>query len=189
MDAIDTWEVGDVTVSLHQDTDVEDPRQDFDHFGTMATWHRRYRLGDEQPGQEPDEYLQELPKGSVILPLYLFDHSGLSIRTDSAPFRAFDLAGWDWGQVGVIFATPDTIRKEYGCKRISRQTRERVVKLLQGEVEEYDQYLTGDVYGYTVEDSEGNVLDSCWGFFGEKYAREEANAAAAHYATGNLLAA
>lgn len=29
------------------------------------------------------------------------------------------------------------------------------------------------MYGYEVEDADGNSLDSCWGFYGLEYVREE----------------
>lgn len=51
-------------------------------------------------------------------------------------------------------------------------------KYLKSEVETYDQYLTGDVYGYVIEDKEGEELDSCWGFYGEEYCLEEAKSIA-----------
>ena len=34
------------------------------------------------------------------------------------------------------------------------------------------------MYGYVVEDAEGNDLDSCWGFFGMEYCKEEGRQAA-----------
>jgi len=40
-----------------------------------------------------------------------------------------------------------------------------------GEVREYDYFLTGQVYGYTIEPTDRNKeIDcdhSCWGFYGE----------------------
>ena len=47
---------------------------------------------------------------------------------------------------------------------------------MEQEVKTYDQYLTGDVWGYIIEDDSGEVLDSCWGFFGHDYCEEEAKA-------------
>ena len=44
----------------------------------------------------------KLAQRHLILPLYLMDHSGLSIRTSSELFRMCDSAGWDWGCVGFI---------------------------------------------------------------------------------------
>jgi hypothetical protein len=29
--------------------------------------------------------------------------------------------------------------------------------------------MEGDVYGYVLEDTEGNEIDSCWGFFGSDW--------------------
>lgn len=46
------------------------------------------------------------------------------------------------------------------------------------EVETYDQYLTGDVYGYVIESEDGTVDDSCWGFFGLDHCIGEAKEAA-----------
>jgi hypothetical protein len=58
---------------------------------------------------------------------------------------------------------------------------ERSEVLLKGEVETYDQYLTGDVYGYRVFKvetcSQGHEheeeLDSCWGYYGEEECMNE----------------
>lgn len=49
-----------------------------------------------------------------------------------------------------------------------------------GEVKEWLNWCNGDVYGYTVTDLEGNHIDSCWGYYGEEYAREEGESAAAY---------
>jgi len=39
---------------------------------------------------------------------------------------------------------------------------------MKGEVETYDQFLTGDVYGFQVVDSDDEVIDSCWGFYSDE---------------------
>lgn len=56
----------------------ESPREG-DRFGTMVTWHGGYTLGDEQPACRPEEY--EFPKDCIRLPLYLYDHSGITMNT------------------------------------------------------------------------------------------------------------
>lgn len=48
---------------------------------------------------------------------------------------------------------------------------------MQGEVDVYDQYLTGEVYGviteeYNAEDDDWEEKDSCWGFFNDKWGDE-----------------
>ena len=65
------------------------------------------------------------------------------------------------------------------------------MRRLRGEVEAFDQYLRGDVYGVIVQrvkrDEDGDEvdteeLDSCWGFYGLDYAREEAKQMGKHQA-------
>jgi len=136
------------------------PRKDYDNFGTMACWHRRYDLGDVQPRQLPDEYIADLPNGSLILPLFLIDHSGLSIRCGK-DFSDCDPQGWDSGQVGIIHASPEDIAKEFGA---GADATDKARKLLATEVETFDAYLQGDCYGFVIEDADGNHVDSCYGF-------------------------
>jgi hypothetical protein len=178
MENIERFEVDGVTVRIVQDPEPMNPRKEFDHMGTMYCWHRRYELGDEHSLEvrEGQEFAtQVLKTGGIVLPLFLMDHSGITMRTSSALFRACDSAGWDWGQVGFIFVEAKKIREEYSVKRITKKTREKAEKCLEAEVEEYDNYLTGNVYGYVIEDPDGNHLDSCWGFFGDiKDVKEEA---------------
>lgn len=156
---------------LCQDEDAESPRQ-WDNLGKMVCWHRRYNLGDEQrtegaevffrqlasdyTGRDTDEMEMDaiwkiIHRHYVILPLFLYDHSGITMSTSSSTFRACDSAGWDWGQVGWIYVDYPTIRKEYGVKLVTKKVREKVESVLRSEVETYDQYLTGDVYGVCVD--------------------------------------
>ena len=87
---------------------------------------------------------------------------------------------WDSGQVGIIYMLREQILKQFGGKLLTKKKREQARDLMQSEVEEYDQYLTGDVYGYVVTDPLGNDVDSCWGFYGLEWARQEATAALEH---------
>jgi hypothetical protein len=52
-------------------------------------------------------------------------------------------------------------------KRITKPILERARKNLLAEVEIYDQYLRGEIYGYGIYDEDGGDIDSCWGFFGD----------------------
>jgi hypothetical protein len=135
----------------------------------MVCWHRRYTLGDVHAYPDPQTFTRDYPLQQTIwLPLYLLDHSGLAISTSNARFRACDPAGWDWGQVGYVYITPAKVREEYGVKRITAGLRARVETVLRAEVDTYDQYLRGEVYGYRLTDRQtGEVIDTCWGFYGE----------------------
>jgi len=158
---VHTETIKDYTINIVQDELADSPREMWDNLGTMLCKHSRYDLGDKN-AIEPE-------KGAVILPLYLYDHSGITINTTGFS------CNWDSGQVGIIYCNLDTIRKEYNVKRISKALRERVAKTLKSEVAVYDDYLTGNVYGFSIE-KDNEITDSCYGFFGDYdgYVLEEA---------------
>jgi len=179
-----TCETTGVTLKICYDTDTESPR-DWDNLGKMICWHRRYDLGDKHNFSEPREFLEEMAfslarniewseiqektndqlmdiikQHAIILPLYLYDHGGITMNTTgfSCP--------WDSGQVGWIYCTKEDFIKETGYTEKELFEEGKAEALLKGEVETYDQYLTGDVYGFVLEDEDGNQIDSCWGFYG-----------------------
>lgn len=203
-------------IVLKYDTDASNPRKEYDNLGHMVCFHKRYDLGDEhnyenpqalildltyldedELGRNPNDDLGDGSKHRIVWePLYLYDHSGITMRT--TPFGD----PWDSGQVGVIYITYDAIAKDLGLTDVGNKwtpTPEQIAvyeKILKGEVETYDQYIRGDVYGYSIyaADEEAQNVDededpptedddefwmddeeeSCWGFFGEAYAIQEA---------------
>jgi hypothetical protein len=94
----------------------------------------------------------------VILPLYLYDHSGISISTGSFGDP------WDSGQVGYIYCSPEDIKREYG--EINPQNLATATEVLESEVKLYDQYLQGDVWWMQLYE-EDNCIESCSGFYGD----------------------
>lgn len=177
MDTIETFKVENLTVKIVQDESPESPRE-WSNLGTMVCFHRRYtlsdagnRFADPTEFKASPEYREATARG-VILPVYMYDHSGITIRT--TPFSC----PWDSGQVGWIYVSAQRILEEYSVKRITRKVREQVENALRAEVAAYDQFLRGDVYGYIIEDPDGNHLDSLWGCYGLDYVKAEANASA-----------
>lgn len=108
-----------------------------------------------------------LPEGTLCKPVYLYDHSGITVS--HSPFSCH----WDSGQVGWHLWMPD-----------GSETLPDPDATLTAELETYDQYLRGEVYGFVVEArpavafgfdgsplklADGDlwyVADSCWGFYG-----------------------
>src|SRR3972149_10026121 len=147
-------------IKIVYDTDPINPVEEYDSFGKMICFHKRYILGHKHGHsiESFQTFLKANEKSIVVLPLYLYDHSGITIST--TPFNC----QWDSGQVGFIYATKEQILKEYGVKRITPKIREKVEKLLITEVDTYDKYLTGEVYGYQILKGE-DIEDSCYGFY------------------------
>lgn len=102
------------------------------------------------------------------LPLWLYDHSGITMSCGARSYPYND--EWDSGCVGWIIMTKETALKErIGCCDESNW-REKAIADMEAEVALYDQYLTGEVYGFTLyreEDGEWIEQDSCWGFYGD----------------------
>ncbi|MDL2327259.1 hypothetical protein LJC64_01160 [Ruminococcaceae bacterium OttesenSCG-928-A11] len=126
-------------------------RDNFDH--EAMGWPTYDRAVD-------DCLLKEISKNNVILPLYLYDHSGITINTTgfSCP--------WDSGQVGWIYATEDAVLKDFGGKLLNKDNRAQAEKLLAAEVKQYDHYLRNDCYRYELYEN-GEEIDSCSGFLGD----------------------
>ena len=198
-------------VSIVPDTNSGNPRDSFDHFSTLYTWHPRYRIGGmyDITNGDPNEFMEYLAfdilhmkenannveivnaikENICMVPIYIYDHSGITIQT--TPFSC----PWDSGQVGWIFITKET------CKEVDIKF-EGVRKILESQIEELNQYLTGDVWGYTiysreVEDNAEELLitedisedlihlDSCWGYYGYDYCKQEALDTVRHYIKQN----
>jgi len=182
IESVETYEKNGLNISIYQDNDSESPRE-WDNLGTMVCFHKRYNLGDKHDYKQKDfNYWSLLEKRImedhhpiVCLPIYLFDHSGLSLNYDSSRFEACDSDRWDWGQVGFIFTTQEKIKERFAD--VERE-KSQIEDILKAEILTYSQFLSGEVYGYIVTDQDGEEVDSCWGFYGMESVKEMADEAA-----------
>lgn len=168
MDEIYPLKNGHILI-VKRDNEPSNPRT-WDNIGKMVCFHREYALGDDHDYKkdnfdswdELEERLIENEEALVILPLYLFDHSGITMST-----RQFSCP-WDSGQVGFIYASKDAIMEEYGVPEIDDKLRERVESILNSEVEDYDRYLTGDVWYWQEKTPDGEEIDACYCYCDKK---------------------
>ena len=172
MSAIQEETFNGYKIQIYQDENPMNPREN-DNLGKMACFHNRYVLGDKHNMSIDDVKTIADDEMFISLPLYLYDHSGITMNTTgfSCP--------WDSGQVGIIFVSKEQARKEYGWKNITK-TRYRLIETyLENEVITYDDYLRGNAYGFTVKGPGGD--DSCWGFLGDiDYCLQEARESASY---------
>lgn len=72
---------------------------------------------------------------------------------------------------------------EHDPNEMGAKTKEERKKDAEAFLEEYNAWCNGDIYGYVVEDRDGEELDSCWGFIGDMdYCRNQAKEMAEHHA-------
>lgn len=146
-----------ITLHVEPDYNPPHPRIDCDHMGTMLGWHRRYNLTDNPKYKEPSDFWEseEAKNIHVILPVYMLDHSGIYLSTT-------DFADpWDSGQLGFIYCTKEQAQKWYGYL----PDEETLKAELRAEIETYNDYLNGSWYEFFIEGMDGEIMDSCGGFF------------------------
>jgi hypothetical protein len=176
--SVETYKHRGYTIRIEIDPDPQNPRTEGDNLAVMACFHKRYSLGDKEHGFRFEDYhgWDEMKAAiiaevnpAVIKPLYLMDHSGLSISTSDFNDR------WDSGMIGFVWITKQAAKDAYGWKRLTQSRLNRVRKILDAEVSEYNKYLTGEVYGYVIEDPDGNEVDggACWGIIGYDSVKNE----------------
>lgn len=164
-------------IKIKQDEFVLDTPRDWYNLGKMICFHGRYNLGDKteltsedfESWDELERYLYNRKHAVVVLPLYLYDHSGITMST--TPFSC----PWDSGQVGFIYADRQSILDEFKVKRITKKIKEESSKILLQEVKVYDQYLCGDIYSYTITDEDDNLIDDLHGIYGRDECEQLAN--------------
>lgn len=109
--------------------------------------------------EEVDKIWEWIEKNMIVMPLFLYDHSGITISTSRT-------CRWDSGQVGFMYITKREAVKEWGNKKFTKAVEEKAIACMEAELKEYDNYLRGDVYGYRILDENGDEIDSLWGFYG-----------------------
>lgn len=128
----------------------------------LAAWYR---------GEENAE-LKAIEKRWKIYPVAAYIHSGVVLALGDG--RSFPDYRWDVSHVGAVLVE----KKTYKTPAKMRAAAESLVR-------EWNYHLSGEVYGYVIEDDDGNHLDSCWGYVGEMGdCLSEARRAADHIAAG-----
>lgn len=158
-------------LQIFRDTLAESPRS-WNNLGTMAIFHERYNFGDEvnfsleefPSWAKMEEYIRKELKAAIILPLYMYDNSGIKINTEgfSSPFNL--------GQVGFIYTTKDKLREKYHKHKITEDLLNLATQALENEVKVMNEYLIGDVYGFHLikrTPGEDIVVASYSGFYGQ----------------------
>lgn len=175
----ETIEHAGCTIEIWQDADCESPRE-WDNLGTMVLFHGRYNLANEldlrqedyNGWEEVEDAIHERLGDMLILPVYMYDHSGVGLSTDNSqyPFNC----PWDAGKVGYIAVSLAKVAEEYASlPTMDQEGRERAAKaVLRSEVETYSQWLNGECFGYTV--TRGDEEETVGGFIGYENCLEEA---------------
>ena len=169
----DTEENAIFKIEIIQEEEGLNPIKDCDIGFEMYCWHNSYNLGTENPFSDPEDFEEYAKdKDCVALPLWLYDHSGITMSCGNAnPFSC----RWDSGQVGYAYMDYDMAKKWFLEKDLENW-HERAEKYIKAVVRDYALYLEGRCYGYQTfvynefeEEFEDDSADSCWGFISDKF--------------------
>jgi hypothetical protein len=181
---METFEHDGFTVNIHSDHDSEGPDGWGDEGVFLVGFHRQFsveRDGIKSPedvvwywpkerivqhliedeGYDPADAKDEAESGHIpgyeVFPLQAYIHSGVSLSLGSFS------CPWDSGHVGWVLVKLSEVGE--GTTDAGRVTA-RVCA--EGLVETWNQYLSGDVWGFVITDSDGAEVEdgSCWGFYG-----------------------
>jgi len=166
---------------IEHDNDPMNPRTDWDNITTMICGHKRYNLGDKHEYNQDDfnswdEMKKQIKKDNKVLlikPLYMYDHSGITIST--SPFDC----QWDSGQIGWVFISEKQLNKM--CGKEFERGEEHLSLIMNSEVRIYDEFLTGEVYQYKVYEIETcdkghehkTLVESCGSYYDEGECKDE----------------
>lgn len=189
------------------DSSSSNPVEDWDMLGKQVYWHRRYNLGHchketsryspeewleseiEMDGQDSYEHwekyysrkmgympflLMKFSENNLVIPVHAYEHGGITI---SASGRRAGWDSFDSSQLGFVYVSHKDILKNYSKKRLTKKILEHVEKMLIMEVNEYDSYLRGEVYGFQIFENgdSDDSLESVYGFVGDyEYCLSEA---------------
>lgn len=181
MDSIHDESYKGFTIKIYPDDSAENPRQMFDHLGTITMCnipHRSIDLTEKHAVtlEEPRGTVSDLKPGyfqyrclrffndvALALPLW---YSSRGIAADDYPLSSKD----NDDPAGFIYVTKTKMREEYGNLAETPEALDQARICLVGEIEELAAYLSGECYGYQItrEDiDEGDpIIDSCWGYYG-----------------------
>jgi len=159
-------------LKIERDDDPVNWRKDGEPLTRMVCWHRRYDLGDEKPEGDPREWKEafdaEYPD-AYVMPLYIYDHGGITISTGGFSDT------WDSGQVGWIYMLPETLKANWPSLTEPQALLDKAEEVMRHEVKDYDDYLTGNVWGFELVkvvvcdhgDEHEEHEEACWGFSGD----------------------
>lgn len=147
----------DWRIEIETDSDSDNPRN-WDNLGRFCVSNRSKYLDNESDFDLESLDLKALEKTHIILPVSVYDHSGVSIYIGSPCDR------WDSGQIGWYIVSKEKIKQEFNVKRISAKLKSRVIEYLENEVETFNKWVNNEVYSFTLYHN-GEEEDSCGGFY------------------------
>ena len=164
---IESLDYKNYKINVYQDTNYDCHIDTTDPGLFLTAYHRDFEVNPKElitkaecvalaTGGDDDlkTRCKELMKQYYYFGLEAYIHSG--VRLALAYEGNFVDRNWDVSQLGMVFAS----KKEF-------KTRADAKKAALGLIETWNDDLNGNVYGYIIENKNGEEFGGCWGFCGD----------------------
>ncbi len=171
---VDSDRVGEFTWEVLEDVYAEHPYKDWDMLSQML-FSRSFSHYSHCPGvsestqQDWRNFSQEPPWDDLIYltPIYVYSHGGTTFSLRPFSDR------WDSGQVGWLFVTREAAEQnwpKYGGWVLAKCAE----RLADQEFKVFEDWVDDGAWGWQVKDQDGELVESCWGYYDKAHARTEA---------------
>lgn len=187
MEPFETEEHAGFICELHYDFDAGNPYTEWDQASKLLSDVKDYDLGADVP--HPESWYRETPSSKVMQRyLTMFDGYAIAIRWTFQDYGSSGARTWldtpdDDPAHGWLVMTTETVEKEWNGDLAAAE------KCARAEFDSFRAWIEQEVCGYVVRDPEtDDIIDSCWGFYGEtEYVMEEARKVAEYERKERLL--
>lgn len=169
-DTIETIERGGLRARVVYDPNPMSPR-DWDNLWTFSAEDRQYCIRDKGALGYYDDLRES---GALVVPLWIsYEYGELTAGYITDPLTDEDDAARTTERYGAkrfspdgfAYVTREDMLKEFNHRIVTARDKARALECLKDEIKDYNQYVTGQVYGIVVEDEDGDTIDSCWGYY------------------------
>lgn len=152
-------------IKIIQDENSESPEYWGHEEIFLVGFHRQFYVTRPKSGlgkpEDVESWMERESANFHVFKLSAYIHGGVALSLGSD--FACDPGGWDTSMLGFVFVQRESWKEEAKAREAAQSL-----------VDEWNMYLSGDVWGYVVEDQHGTHLESCWGFYGQENCLEEA---------------
>jgi len=162
-------------IVIENDDDPQNPRTEWDNLTEIHCCSSRYYLGEHNHKDWDDcraAIAEHKRNGAMVFQVFAYIHGSTHLSLESFHNACLPQghAYFDSGPCGWIVVPKKGIMENWGGKKWTKKLREKAYDVAKGDIETFNQYLNGEVYGYIVDDGG----DSCWGYYSVEDAMDEA---------------
>lgn len=159
-----------IKVNVKLDYSPLNPREEYENLGTIYANSHRHNWDKHMITELIDEDGHINADGMVYAKVFCYEHGLVALSVaESNPYSC----PFDSALFGIIACTEEEAKKWLMAESIGENEHTRILNNFKAEMEDLEHYINGEVYGYEIEDKDGKVIDSCYGFYSVDEAFEE----------------